>query len=33
MIRSNPKSSIGRIDTNEVLYVIDQLKACGVSLP
>jgi hypothetical protein len=33
MISSNPKSSIGRIDTNEVNYVINQLKASGVSLP
>lgn len=33
LIRSNPKSTIARIDTNEVDYVIHQLKACGVSLP
>jgi len=33
LIGSNPKSTIARIDTNEVDYVIHQLKACGVSLP
>jgi hypothetical protein len=33
LINTNPKSSIERTDTNEVLYVINQLKACGVSLP
>lgn len=30
---SNPNSVISRIDTNEVNYVMNQLKACGVSLP
>ena len=33
LIGSNPKSTIARIDTNEVNYVVDQLRACGVSLP
>jgi hypothetical protein len=33
LIGSNPKSSIGKVDTNEVNYVITQLKACGISLP
>ena len=33
LINSNPKSSIERTHSNEVLYVINQLKACGVSLP
>lgn len=33
LIGSNPKSTIARIDTNEVDLVIHQLKACGVSLP
>lgn len=33
LIGSNPKSTIARIDTNKVDYVIHQLKACGVSLP
>ena len=33
LIGGNAKSSIGRVDTNEVNYVINQLKACGVPLP
>ena len=33
LIKTNPKSTITRIDTNEVNYVVDQLRACGVSLP
>ena len=33
LIGGNPKSTITRIDTHEVNYVVDQLKACGVSLP
>lgn len=33
LIGSNPKSTITRIDANEVNYVVDQLKACGVALP
>ena len=33
LVGSNPKSIIGRVDTNEVTYVINQLKACGLSLP
>ena len=33
LVGSNPKSTIGRVDANEVSYVINQLKACGVSLP
>ena len=33
LVGSNPKSTIGRVDTNEVAYVINQLKACGLSLP
>jgi hypothetical protein len=33
LVGSNPKSTIGRVDTNEVTYVINQLKACGLSLP
>ena len=33
LIETNPKSTITRIDTNEVNYVVDQLRACGVSLP
>ncbi len=33
LITGNVKSSIGRVDTNEVNYVINQLKACGVPLP
>jgi hypothetical protein len=30
---NNPKSTLTRIDAKEVNYVMDQLKACGVSLP
>jgi hypothetical protein len=33
LVGSSPKSIIGRVDTNEVTYVINQLKACGLSLP
>ena len=33
LIGGNAKSSIGRVDTNEVNYVINQLKACGIPLP
>ena len=33
LIGSEPKSTITRIDPNEVSYVMNQLKACGVSLP
>jgi hypothetical protein len=33
LLGSNLKSIIKRIDTNEVNYVMNQLKACGVSLP
>jgi len=33
LLGSNPKSTITRIDPNEVNYVMNQLKACGVSLP
>ena len=33
LIGSNSKSPVGRVDTDEVNYVIDQLKACGISLP
>lgn len=33
LVGNNPKSTIGRVDTNEVRYVINQLKACGISLP
>ncbi len=33
LLGSNPKSTISRIDTNEVCYVMNQLRACGVSLP
>jgi len=33
LVESNAKTSIGRVDANEVSYVINQLKACGVSLP
>ena len=33
LIGNNPQSPIGRVDPNEVSYVITQLKACGVSLP
>ena len=30
---SNQKSTIGSVNANEVSYVLNQLKACGVSLP
>lgn len=33
LIGSNPKSTLTRIDASEVKYVMDHLKACGVSLP
>ncbi|HEY7228575.1 MAG TPA: hypothetical protein VH481_10670 [Nitrososphaeraceae archaeon] len=33
LVGSNAKTTIGRVDANEVSYVINQLKACGVSLP
>ncbi len=33
LIANDSKSPFSRVDTNEVNYVIDQLKACGVSLP
>lgn len=33
LIGSNSKSPVGRVNTGEVNYVIDQLKACGISLP
>ena len=33
LVGTSPKSTIGRVDANEVSYVISQLKACGVSLP
>jgi len=33
LVGSNAKTPIGRVDDNEVSYVINQLKACGVSLP
>ena len=33
LLGSNPNSTITRIDPNEVNYVMNQLKACGVSLP
>jgi hypothetical protein len=33
LIGSNPKSTLTSIDAREVNYVINQLKACGVSLP
>jgi len=33
LLGSNSKSPVGRVDTDEVNYVIDQLKACGISLP
>jgi hypothetical protein len=32
LVGTSPKSTIGRVDANEVSYVISQLKACGVSL-
>ena len=33
LLGNNPKSTITRIDANEVSYVMNQLRACGVSLP
>ena len=33
LIANDSKSPFSQVDTNEVNYVIDQLKACGVSLP
>jgi len=33
LLGSNSKSPVGRVNTDEVNYVIDQLKACGISLP
>lgn len=33
LIGSNPKSTITRIEPNEVDYVVDQLRACGVIIP
>jgi len=33
LVGSNQKSTIGRVDATEVSYVLNQLKACGVSLP
>ena len=33
LLGNSPKSTITRIDANEVSYVMNQLKACGVSLP
>jgi electron transfer flavoprotein alpha/beta subunit len=33
LLGNNLKSIIKRIDTNEVNYVMNQLRACGVSLP
>ncbi len=33
LLGSNPKSTLTRIDASEVKYVMNQLKACGVSLP
>jgi hypothetical protein len=33
LLANSQKSTITRIDTKEVSYVINQLKACGVSLP
>lgn len=33
LLGSNLKSTLKRIDTNEVNYVMNQLRACGVSLP
>ena len=33
LIGSNSKSPVGRVDTDEVNYVINQLKAWGISLP
>ena len=33
LVGSNQKSTIGSVDANEVSYVLNQLKACRVSLP
>lgn len=33
LVGSNEKSTIGSVDAHEVSYVLNQLKACGVSLP
>ena len=33
LLGNSPKSTITRIDANEVSYVMNQLRACGVSLP
>ncbi|HYY86993.1 MAG TPA: hypothetical protein VE594_07810 [Nitrososphaeraceae archaeon] len=33
LLGRNQNSTITRIDPNEVNYVMNQLKACGVSLP
>lgn len=33
LIGNSPKSTLTRIDASEVKYVMDHLKACGVSLP
>jgi hypothetical protein len=33
LIGSNPKSTLTRFDASEVNHVMNQLKACGVSLP
>jgi hypothetical protein len=33
LLGNNPKSTITTIDANEVSYVMNQLRACGVSLP
>ena len=33
LLGNSPKSTITRINANEVSYVMNQLKACGVSLP
>ena len=33
LIGIDPKSTFTRIDVSEVNYIINQLKACGVSLP
>ena len=33
LLGNSPKSTITRIDANEVSYVMNQLMVCGVSLP
>jgi hypothetical protein len=33
LIENSPKPTLTRIDASEVKYVMDHLKACGVSLP